>query len=191
MNNQIESTTSSRDLLVDFPSQRIHSVKHDIEQCTPSYHAFPKPAPESKTKRPRLVRFSPTSQLALINYPSKEENALKWDSRKDRALFRTEFASDRYVMARTLATQPMESATHEMIYKCLGLESVLSLEVAERVFEQRRRHVMAILIEQARQYAQCAWDDELLSRVSEESTRWSRERAHQVADKYWHVLKEE
>ena len=44
---------------------------------------------------------------------------------------------------------------------------------------------------QARQYTQCAWNDELLSRVSEESTQWSRERAHQAAVRYWRVLKEE
>lgn len=89
-------------------------------------------------------------------------------------------------MAEVLST-PSDKISASDLSACVGLEVFLSPGLAKRARDKRAIHTKAISEEQFRQIEVNIWDDDRLSRISERSSRWSRERSHGIALGYWEI----
>jgi hypothetical protein len=123
------------------------------------------------------VSFSSRCQVHNIDYPTLGELGEKWYSRRDKQYFRRVLAHDIVMCSRMLsmkATSGESLSEHEMI-QCLGLESMLSFDIALRVYLTRRNHLNQILREPAHD------EVEQLAHVSQLSSQESRTRSHKIA----------
>lgn len=73
----------------------------------------------------------------------------------------------------------------DQLYKCIGIEGFVTPGLSLHIKEKRRMHVAAVLREQRLlQLERGGCDIEKLRCVSEESSRWSKERALNLAAGY-------
>lgn len=141
--------------------------------------------------RQRSVRFAETSTLTIIDPVIKEELKLRWYSKRERDLLREHFAWQVNEAQEKLATSPMAMIGQEDLIECVGMERFLSREVYLHTEKRRRIHVRAILVAQERLRVLNISDGEQLSRLSEQSSEWTVTRSHNIAVKYWEILKPE
>lgn len=93
-------------------------------------------------------------------------------------------------MISIISSTPGECLSTEVLEACVGIEVFLSQDLAQRTREKRSRHMMGVLNELVRQRRSARSDDERLSRVSERSSRWARDRAFDLAVGYWELFRE-
>eukprot|EP00804_Cyclotella_cryptica_P004751 CCRYP_016247-RA/>CCRYP_016247-RA protein AED:0.14 eAED:0.14 QI:0/-1/0/1/-1/1/1/0/157 len=129
----------------------------------------------------RVVSFSPTSTLILIDYPSLEDKKSLWYSKEDFDMFKL-------VLARDISncSELIEDATSGLLsdddsLHCIGLESFVSRGMAQHIAHVKKNHLYRILFEQARQRYLNAYNADALARVSTISSRWSRRRSRAIA----------
>lgn len=94
-------------------------------------------------------------------------------------------------MSITLAETPMESISKEDLFKCVGMESIMTQELRTSIRQRKREHVSAVLAAQRDQDTRDVVDEDELARVSSRSSKWTRKRAQELAAGYWTCLKEE
>ena len=162
-------------LIVDFPETGRQTKSSDIRSILSNSMPF---------QERRSVQISSTSTLAFIEYPSEADNRKKWISTEDQRQFRRNMMRDVVNTRRLLETTPYESISQEELYQFVGIESLLSIALVQRSFEQRMMHMRAILAEQERQLLLHDFDDGKLGQVSEIHSQCARERAHKIAASY-------
>ena len=132
------------------------------------------------------VRFSLTSEMALVAYPTTKEIQERWYNSQDRAHSRQVVAKDAKQCSRMLFSELElgNNLTEDQRIKCVGLEHLLSRDLAEntkQLNEKRKRHVYKVLIEQDRQRKLKINNAEELEYVSRKSSYQSRKRSHLLA----------
>ena len=158
---------STKMIVADIPSQQ-RAIDRDVVGGMPT--AFP---------RPGAVRFSFKTKLNCVDLPSQQEKDILWYSDKDISYFRKILAGDSKRMGAKLVTAPAGAITRDDLYVCLGVENLLSFDLAWHATMKKRAHVVTILTWQH------TCNDEELRRVSEASSQWARERANKLAAEYW------
>ena len=110
------------------------------------------------------------SELALFEAGTDRQ---QWCSAADKVMFRREITRDAREMGRALAMQPSNGigVPQEDIYRCIGIEHLLSLQQARLQLQYRRNHIRTVLDAQNR----CGEDK--LCELSQQSSACSRERA--------------
>ena len=121
------------------------------------------------------VTFSEFSQQVSF-VPSRYEGY----SRKEIKGLRQALMNDVRQASWKVHTHP-RNTSKELILECLGIETLVDPNVARRLIERRRAHVGAVLLEQGLQRQRGVRDIEKIARVSEEHSRASRLRAHELA----------
>lgn len=132
------------------------------------------------TSRPSRsqVRFSDTNLSYAAFIPSLEESTHAWFSENELISFRQRMRSD-IARLRNRMRVAGWMLTEEEIYESIGIEDFLSPTMAARVHEQRQSHVQTVIAEQA---PRAQGGNQLhLSIVAQNSSRLSRERAHERA----------
>lgn len=131
----------------------------------------------------KSVSFSPMSRVAHIDRPTRDEKKDIWYSRQDKEIFKHIFSYDishcsQMLMAKAAAGEPL---SEEEMIECVGLESVISRNIAERVMKMKRMHVDMILSEQKLQKNFRVHDEVKLARTSDKSSQESRTRSYKIA----------
>lgn len=127
-----------------------------------------KSALSPKPKPKRTVRFSGMDQLILVEYPTQELRR-SWYSQSERDQLKVMLQLDAHQMAKKLATTPMD------LSMCLGMEKLMTPEIALTVKQRKRDHVRDILA------AQDCLDEDEMALFSEYNSRWTRMRAQELA----------
>ncbi|KAL7539329.1 hypothetical protein ACHAXR_011826 [Thalassiosira sp. AJA248-18] len=130
---------------------------------------------------PRALTFSRFSEIAFIPNDNIES---KWYSTQDKNRFRRSLIVDVRRMKRELEDKPTEANSPEWLYECLGLDKLISHDFMMQVAKKRRTHTDAVLSAQSLQKQQGVLDIEKLSRVSEDNSQWTRNRAQKLASSY-------
>mmetsp|Transcript_31664 Transcript_31664/g.66261 ORF Transcript_31664/g.66261 Transcript_31664/m.66261 type:complete len:191 (-) Transcript_31664:193-765(-) len=184
-----ESTMNcGNDLLVDFPTSRRQgqiftvestpSTSTSKEQSTPPFPSFKK------------VRFSEVADMTHVDFPSSSELRQRWYTADDKTRFKRILARDVRRMISIVSSTPGECLSTEVLEACVGIEIFLSRDLAQRTREKRARHMIGVLNESGRQRRSERSDDERLSRISEKTSRWARDRAFELAVGYWELFQE-
>ena len=133
------------------------------------------------TFRPRpSVQFSQTSQLAI--YDITECANSSWWTKEDKIRFKRKLSTDARRMGRILTTQSPKDVSQDDIYRCVGIEHLLSVVKARRYLKHRRNHAQRIM------GAQHRCNGKELDRISRESSKRARETALTLAAGYWDML---
>ena len=178
-----EEFNAGENLLVDFPS-RSRASKKLVSSGLKSSGLSSETA-----KRSRGVHFSTHNQLVNIPIPSSEENKARWHSSKSKKKFKKVLINDVRRMAEVLSSTSSDDDISTCdLNACVGIEIFLSHGLANLAREKRKMHTNSILNEQSRQQKINIRDDDRLSRVSERSSRWSRDRSHDLAVGYWEIM---
>ncbi len=157
------------DLIVDFVPRR----RPTMTSCSTA---------ETNSQEGKQVCFSET-KTTLVKYPSRKERSRRWDSKKERDVFEYEMMCDVQEVQRLLSTTPLEAVEKEDLYKCIGLENLLSTRLVYYIKDKKREHVRSIVKKQH------MLSDEQLSACAMQSSSQSRERAQQLAAGYWVILR--
>ena len=128
--------------------------------------------------------------------PNNDESASNWYTSKDYKSFRVQNARavqdvNRRVRAITSSTSndadaasssPQAESLH-LMDDCLlvGIENVLTPKIIKKKLAMRRRCVEAVLNEEERQYLSGECDVEKLAAISAHYSKWSVQRAEQIA----------
>ena len=123
---------------------------------------------DSNLPRSRVVRFSQFSEMVIIPRDTVKSKAY---SPNDWLRFRQDMISDARRMARLLTNTPGEAITQDDIYGCIGIELGLSRGVAMYAQERKREHAALIITHQT------SVNNQELAMLSENSSRWARDRA--------------
>ena len=134
------------------------------------------------TTTDKQVRFSEDNCFHSIRHQSKEELFQRWHSKEDKFLFKKELARDVQSIRHLLSSTPMEELEKEVLYWCLGLEVLVSIQVTRLVREMKVEHSRSIV--QIQDYL----SDEQLAAYAMRSSLQSRERAHNLAAGNWEIL---
>lgn len=138
--------------------------------------------PDMARLRPlRPVQFSESSQLLIYDCPGDARQ--RWYTTEDRSLFRQELIRDARTQGRLLGTQRPEDVSQDDIFKCVGIENLLSLERTVRVMEHRQQHLQLVLAAQRSGYSRNA-----IARLCQESSTPSQVKAHTLASGYMKML---
>lgn len=166
------------DLIVDFPSRR--SFSKDTITC-------------NKRSRRKAVHFSPMAHICLIE-PTEDESS-SWYSSKEMKSFRVQNVKNvqevnRHVLAITSGTFGSDSASsmpqvesQHLMNDCslVGIENLLTPKIIKKKLKMRRRCVEAVLNEEERQFRTGECDMDRLAAVSAQYSKWSVQRAEQIA----------
>ncbi len=125
-----------------------------------------------------------------IDKPSLEEFDVRWYQKKDKKRFKKAIMQDTKRMAEILASASGEEISSDVLTSCVGIELFLSPGLARRAKEKRMLHSHIILEEISRQEELNIEDDKRIRKLSERSSKWSRERAHDLAVGYWEIFDE-
>jgi hypothetical protein len=98
--------------------------------------------------------------------------------------FKRTLLNDGRRKAKFLATTPRGNVTNDELVNCIGIEFLLSSKLLAKARDGKRLHSAAVISEQAHQrvFGECNVDD--LARISRDSSRSSRRRAHTIASIY-------
>ena len=131
------------------------------------------------------VRFASKIQGRFIRYPSSVENKAKWYDEEDYRRFKYTLVRDAVkVSANVAAARVDQGFAEELILRCVGLDHLISRDVPARiraVWNTRMTHVKLVLMAQKLQRLNGIGGPEDLARVASDSSRGSRERAHEIA----------
>eukprot|EP01082_Thalassiosira_pseudonana_P015045 g13382.t1 g13382 contig8:563395-563922(-) len=145
--------------------------------------------PSSSSKRngesaPRRVHFNPQTRVRCFPHPPEEDVEAAWYSSDERDFIKLRQRNHARIVADVLLATPAEFVTNDLLLETLGLETVISVEVARHSMAARRRHMRSVLREQTRQELLNIRDDNALRGVSREFSSWSTERAHNIAVRF-------
>jgi hypothetical protein len=118
-----------------------------------------------------------------MKYPSRKERSRRWNSKEERYLLEYELMCDVQEVQHLLSTTPMEAVEKEELYKCIGLENLLSRELMHYARDKKREHTRSIV------KMQHMLSDGQLSACAMQSSSQSRERAQKLAAGYWVILR--
>lgn len=127
----------------------------------------------------KSVQFSHFSQLVHFEGTA---DAKQWYSLDEKVYLKRELARDARRLRRILATRSAEAVSQDDVYKCIGIEHLLSLDKARRVMEYRRIHVKIVT------GAQGSCNQDELRHISQKISQPSAERAQNLAAGYWSML---
>ncbi len=102
-----------------------------------------------------------------------------WYTHGDNESFRREVTNDVQQLRHTLANVSSNGVTADDVYRCIGIESFLSQDLMRRTMANKRNHMDSVLAELRSHRG--GIDHHRIRQVSENSSMWSRERAHLVA----------
>lgn len=160
------TAASQTQLIVDFPSEKEQPVR----------------------KHMKAVRFSETSSMKLMRYPTKEENARKWHTKADEKGFKHRRWQDVAKCSAMLLETPQEnedeSTNKEKLMRCLGLEHLLARDIFQKskeVVMAREHHRNVVLNVQQFQRRHHIYSPEDLATMAKTSSREARKRAHRNA----------
>mmetsp|Transcript_25906 Transcript_25906/g.52684 ORF Transcript_25906/g.52684 Transcript_25906/m.52684 type:complete len:192 (+) Transcript_25906:157-732(+) len=183
-------------LIVDFPSSReIGQIIHldsnsDLSATSMASSSTPSSSPTSSTKGSIRVRFADRIDIQIADRPSCDELLDRWYSPSDKHKFRKALQRTARKLATILASkveEDKEMSVDELI-ECVGMEAFLSKGFARLMHEKRKKHSFSVLGEYCHQQQLGVRDDDHLAKVSKLSSKWSRERARNVAVGYWENL---
>jgi hypothetical protein len=163
----LHHTSRNSELIVDFPLQR-----------------RPARTDSSKKNRKKSVSFSKYSTAIEIDYPTIEEIAAKWYAHDEEIYFRSLVPRDATVCSMMWVRNVTDEVPYELLIRCIGVDHLLSDDVSQRYLKfksARKTHVDTVLKEQEQQRERYECSTEELAYVSEESSKWARERAHKAA----------
>ena len=124
----------------------------------------------SSPRFPQIVSFSQNHEVMGI---SKENETMSY-SQEDINQFTQAIIGD----ALRLRTTPAIGTDEDDLYECVGLENLLSRNVARQVATNKRRHASLIL------QAQGYYSKEALAQLGRMSSSWARDRAQMRAARY-------
>ena len=136
----------------------------------------------STSTKHKQVRFSDETRIHTLPYPSEEELLQRWHSKKDKIIFKQGLVRDVRNIRHLLSSIPMEELEKEVLYWCLGLEALVSIQVTRFLREMKVRHSRSIV------QLQHHLSDEQLAAYAMRSSLQSRERAHDLAAGNWEIL---
>ena len=88
-------------------------------------------------------------------------------------------------MRQVLQNTPLERITQETLQECIGIETFIPPEMAERVVQMKRAHVHRVLSAQRLLRGRGSTEKQgAISQVSKLSSGWSRTRAEKLATGY-------
>ena len=123
---------------------------------------------DSNPPRSRAVHFSQFSDMVIIPRDNVKSKAY---SHNDRRRFQQDMISDARRMSRLLTITPGEEITQDDIYGCIDIELYLSRGLAMYAQERKRAHSDSIISHQT------SVNKQALAMLSENSSRWARDRA--------------
>ncbi|KAL7466162.1 hypothetical protein ACHAXS_009885 [Conticribra weissflogii] len=186
-----EPSNNGNDLLVDFPTTRRPSQAFHYESdenATQVNDSLSSPTLRPTRPARKQVHFSDVNELAHIAVPSPTEYHRRWYNAGDKNNFKRALARDVRKVTSLIRSSSFENVRAEVLVACVGIELFLSPDLARRTVDKRTRHLNGVLDEFARQERQGLMDDRRLGHLSERSSRWSRERAHELALGYWELI---
>ena len=152
-----------------------------ILQAYPSILEVHRTMSNVPTKKRERVTFSQYSECAFIPRDDAKSN---WYSSQEYRGFAQRLARDAKEMSRELRESSHAAISSERLGECMGLEAVLSQDLAMNLEKTKRAHVDIVLTEQCIQETQGVWDPDRLAHVSSKSSRWTQGRAHRLATYY-------
>mmetsp|Transcript_22966 Transcript_22966/g.48120 ORF Transcript_22966/g.48120 Transcript_22966/m.48120 type:complete len:165 (+) Transcript_22966:98-592(+) len=138
----------------------------------------------STSTPPRRVHFSDKSEMIILDPVQREEEHLVLYTKEEMASFRRQLVYD----VRTVLRALNSGVSDVILGNCVGIETFLSPELARRVIQVRNSHVKAVMDEQRHQRGLGFRSSERLKAVAEAGSRWSRDRAHELAVGYFELL---
>ena len=142
----------------------------------------------SLKNRKLTVRFDlPANKVTLIKYPSQIDIKAAWYSSDDKRDQKLVLRKDLKKAAKIIRSSLIENITDVELCETLGLENIISSDMAKQTLMQRNRHREAVLDEQHRQDCLGIIYEEALDNVSELCSRRSRQRAHDIAFCFSHI----
>jgi hypothetical protein len=133
---------------------------------------------------PRRVHFNPQTRVRCFPHPPEEDVEAAWYSSDERDFIKLRQRNHARIVADVLLATPAEFVTNDLLLETLGLETVISVEVARHSMAARRRHTRSVLREQTRQELLNIRDNNALRGVSRKFSSWSNERAHNIAVRF-------
>ena len=160
-------------LLVDFPSS---SRTVQVQALAEPALAEPSPPPECR------IRFSQEIEVKFVANLTLDHRCDIWFSSQEMKKFRYQNA----LLMRHLQSNNMSLAEYAERHihdtSCfLGIESYMTRETPPEIMSRRQMLRTAILNEQKRQRVLGVWDQESMSKVSQENSLWARRRAMIIA----------
>lgn len=130
----------------------------------------------------RSVRFNlSANEVNSIEYQACDIKA-SWYSKQEQGSIKKTLKKEISRIASMLWSQEgSENITEDDVCETVGLQAVLSREVAKQLLKLRNRHRYAVLTEYSRQISLDIVNEDDLCRISEMCSRQSRKRAHVLA----------
>lgn len=135
----------------------------------------------------RSVRFAVSNSICFIEDETKSENNIKWNSKLDFKTYRHTLKADVKKVVNILDSKPQGEVRYDDLIQCVGIETFLSESLFNHIMKRRTKHIRSVLKEQLRQEQQNISDASLLRCVSERSSKWSVDRATELARGYWEM----
>lgn len=141
---------------------------------------------KGQSKRER-VRFSLESEVQFYQRPDERDKFMLYFSKNEYRAMKAERARDvlvlyrRYLLASIAGSDPPSSEEALGDPDLTGLENILTLELMQKLADQHRQVTHAVLYEQARQAAAGQRDPEKIANAAYHYSKWSRERAENIA----------
>ena len=146
--------------------------------------------PPGRRRRSSYITFS--KYCEVYDFENENDNDDDEASRRksytgeDYTTFKHNIHQDLHDIKHKLATSPADADT---VHECVGLERVFTSEINRTVKLRQAAHFRTILKEQERQDMRGIVDVEALSKLSFDSSEWTRDRAHNLASAYWNVTR--
>ena len=137
----------------------------------------------TKINAVKTVRFSSTSTMKLVRYPTHDERVARWYSKNDENAFKRRRWRDVYKYS-ALLMQDDDGDRKEKIVRCVGIDHLLSQDIqtkSQEIMKARLDHVTLVLNVQELQRMHRICYPEDLARISAQSSRVAKERAQEVA----------
>ncbi len=177
-------------LIVDFPTYG-RRRQRSMASSTSSEISGPSNSTPNKRERrspsPRSVRFADANSTLVIDRPVNFDAKNSWNTSEDYRAFRRALRVDVKNTLKMVAEKPQDQVTNDDLIQCVGIETYLSQSLLKRAVKRREEHIHSILAEQQRQEELNICDSDLLSCVSEMSSKWSVSRAAAIGRGYWEM----
>eukprot|EP00804_Cyclotella_cryptica_P024146 CCRYP_015576-RA/>CCRYP_015576-RA protein AED:0.46 eAED:0.46 QI:0/-1/0/1/-1/1/1/0/154 len=129
----------------------------------------------------RIVRFSPTSLMIVIAYPTLEEKKARWYSTEELSNFKHVLSHDVSKCFGMVDEARLGLLSKDDVMHSIGLESFLAQGLTNYICLMKKVHLHRVLIEQALQTNLNAYSAEELAHASVISSHWSRRRSYAIA----------
>ena len=142
----------------------------------------------TRRRRSSYITFSKYCEVYDFENDNDDDEASRRKSYtgEDYTTFKHNIHQDLHDIKHKLATSPADADT---VHECVGLERVFTSEINRTVKLRQAAHFRTILKEQERQDMRGIVDVEALSKLSFDSSEWTRDRAHNLASAYWNVTR--